>query len=379
MKSTNMTDKPSVSILKETRDNEKRVIMLPQGVRQFVEAGFKVYVEHDAGAASGAFDGDYKAAGGEIVSTDEAWTVSPFLLKYKFPSVAERRYLCRPLHIGAYFYPGENYELTHHLREHGVTAYSFEYFQAVDGSFPLMTPDSEISGKLAVLFGAHHLLSTQGGLGIMLASLPGMKPPKVVVIGHGNVGAAAARTAAGLGNEVVVFGYREESLRRFEATVPSNVKCLIVSQEALEREIPDADLVIGATLISTYDTPAMLTDELVKKMKEGSMIIDVTCGYGAGYIPTAHTFTWMGAAPYKVHGVWHYKDPVMPAHVHQTASIGATTNHTRYLISLGKSIFLKDFQDSVSQKGKFVENGEIIHPHVISDFALIEALAKKSA
>jgi alanine dehydrogenase len=363
---------PSVSILKETRDNEKRTIMLPPGVKDFVQAGFEVYVESGAGAAAGALDGDYQAAGARVISTGEAWSVSPFILKYKFPSVAEREFLKRPLHIGAYFYPGENYELTHHLKKHGVTAYSYEYFQARDGSFPLMAPDSEISGKLAILFAAHHLRTTQGGRGLLLAAIPGLKPAKVVVIGHGNVGAAAARTAVALGNEVVVFGRHAESLRKFQATVPQSVRCYLISQEALEREIPDADLVVGAILISTFDTPAMLTDTLVKKMRKGSMIIDVTCGYGDGYLPTAHSMTWMGAAPYEVHGVWHYKDPVMPAHVHETASLAATVNHTPYLINLGRSIFFDDYKDPVSEKGKFTEAGKIIHPHVLSDFKLIE-------
>ena len=363
---------PTVSILRETRDSDRRVILLPDGVQQFVDSGFKAYVETGAGAGLGASDTDYASAGATIVSTGEAWTVSPYVLKYKCPSVEERQYLRRPLHIAAHFYPGENYELTQHLKTHNVTAYSYEYFQADDGSFPLMTTDSEIAGKLAILFGARQLLTSQGGLGIMLASIPGVKPPKVVVIGHGNAGGAAARTAAALGNEVVVFGRNVESLRRFAATVPPSVRCLVIDPDSLAREIPDADLVVGAILISTYDTPTMVSEDLVRQMKAGSVIIDVTCGYGRGYLPTAHSLTRLGAPPYQVHGVWHYKDPVMPTQVHRTSATAASSNHARHLVNLGRSIFDDGFVDGPSQRAKFTDRGQIVHPDVISDFALIE-------
>lgn len=369
---------PSVSILKESRDEDKRVILLPDAVRQFHEAGFEVYVETSAGIGLDMSDQAYVDAGATIVSTSEAWSISPFILKYKYPSPTERAYLCRPMHIAAHFYPGENYELTQHLKANGVTAYSYEYFKADDGSFPLMTPDSEISGKLAVLFGARQLLSSQGGRGVLLAALPGICPPKVVIIGHGNVGGAAARTAAALGNQVTVFGHRAEGLRRFQATVPPSVKCLLLDDEALAREIPDADLVIGAILISTYDTPALISEDLVKQMKKGSVIIDVTCGYGPGFIPTANRLTRLGAPPYEVHGVWHIKDPVMPTQVHRTSAIGASSNHTPYLINLGRSIFDRSFKDPVSERAKFTESGKIVHPDVLSDFALIEEIAAKS-
>ncbi|ACM37438.1 MULTISPECIES: alanine dehydrogenase [Rhizobium/Agrobacterium group] len=369
---------PSVSILKETRDDDKRVILLPDAVRMFSDEGFDVFVEKNAGVGLNISDREYADAGATITSTDEAWAVSPFILKYKYPSVDERKYLCRPLHIAAHFYPGENYELTQHLRANSITAYSYEYFKADDGSFPLMTPDSEISGKLAVLLGARQLLSSQGGCGILLASIPGISSPKVVVIGHGNAGGAAARTAAALGNEVTVFGHRAESLRRFQSTVPSSVKCLLLDDETLAREVQDADLVIGAILISTFDTPALISEELVKRMKKGAVIIDVTCGYGPGFLPTADKLTRLGAPAYEVHGVWHFKDPVLPTQVHRTSAIGASNNHTPYLINLGKSIFDRSFKDPVSERAKFTDGGEIVHPDVLSDFAFIEQLAARN-
>jgi alanine dehydrogenase len=364
---------PTVSILKETRDQDRRVILLPPAVRRFRDSGFRVFVEHDAGVGCGATDQDYAAAGAQIVSTAEAWSCSPFVLKYKCPSVAERSYLTRPMHICAHFYPGENYELTQHLCAHKVTAYSYEYFKADDGSFPLMTPDSEIAGRLAILFGARQLQSTRGGLGILLASIPGIKPPKVVVIGHGNAGGAAARTAAALGNEVVVFGHRAESLRRFQATVAPGVRCLLASPDSDGRPGRGHDPRLhvrhpahghgghGQAHAAGIDDPG-------RHLRLRRRVI-----------PTAHRLTRLGGEPYLVHGVWHYKDPVMPTQVHLTSAQAASQNHAPYLINLGKSIFDPRARDPVSQRAKFTDDGRVVHPDVLSDFAMIEEAQRKDS
>ena len=363
---------PSVSVLRETRDNDRRVILIPSGVRVFTETGINVLVESGAGAGLDIRDGEYEQAGATIVTRDDAWRKSELILKWKRPSAEEWVFLERPMSIAAHFYPGESYALVQHMARHGLSAYSYEYFQASDGSFPLMTTDSEISGKLAVLIGANQLMTSQGGRGIILTSMPHTRSPKVVVIGHGNAGGAAARLAAALGNDVVVLGHRRESLRRFEATVPPNIRCRLASKQVLEEEIPSADLVIGTILISTYDTPAMVDDGLVCQMRPGSVIVDVTCGYGPGYLPTAEKLTRLGAPPYEVHGVWHFKDPVMPTSVHITSAMSAAENHVHYLLNFARSVLFKNFSDETSRRGCFLDNGNIIHPHVLSDFDLIE-------
>ena len=363
----------TVSILKETRDKDRRVVILPDQVNSFKEAGFDVFVEHDAGVGCGVSDEAYKLAGATMLPTEDAWSVSNFVVKYKFPSTEEYRFFRKEMHLCSYFYPGENYDLTHEMMRVGMTGYSYEYFQAEDGSFPLMASDSELSGKLAVIHGAYNLQNYNGGNGMCLPHITGTKRAKVVVIGHGNSGGAAARLASAMGAEVVVIGHRLSSLRKFQSSMPSDVKCYLNSPEVLAREVPGADLLIGAILISTYDTPTMVSEDLVKKMRPGSMIIDITCGYGPGYMPTAHSPTKGTVGPYLNHGVLHYKNDILPSLVHQTASEGTSVSLTPYLIKLGQTIFNPDISDSVSDAGRFVRDGKIEHHHVLSDFALIEA------
>ncbi len=211
----------SVAILRETRHGERRVILKPTHVRLFHEAGFRVLVEHDAGTGLEISDQEYEHAGAQIVSTDTAWTAGPLVLKYKAPLPPEFGYFGPNLHLGAYLHAEGNPALTMALCRAGVTAYSYELFRAPDGIFPMSMASSEIAGKLAVLYGAYHLQSHLGGAGVLLASVPGIRPPKVVVIGYGNVGGAAVRLAAAVGAEVVVLGTNPARLRRFAATVPA--------------------------------------------------------------------------------------------------------------------------------------------------------------
>ncbi len=236
-----------------------------------------------------------------------------------------------------------------------------------------MTTDSEISGHMAVIYGAYHLQNELGGSGVMLGYIPGVKRPKVLVIGHGNAGGAATRTAISLGEEVVVLGTNRERLRKFKATVPPDVKCYVNSKEILEREVPDADLIVGAILISIWDTPAMINHELLKKMKPGSVIVEVTCGYGKGYLPTALKKTRNLNEVYKVENIIHIKNDCMPKQVHITAVEATSKNIILYLINLGKSIFEKDFQNPISEEGLIVSDGKIIHPQILHEFKSMKA------
>jgi alanine dehydrogenase len=366
-----MYESKSVSILKETRDGDKRVVILPDGVRKFVDAGFWAYVEHHAGIGLGISDNDYEAAGAKIVSTEEAWRCSPYVVKYKYPSKAEYQYLQPNMHLCCYLYAGGNELLTNTLCELNITSYAYEFFETADGHFPLMTSDSEISGHMAVIYGAYHLLESMGGRGVLLCHVPDAKRAKVVVIGYGNAGGAAARTAAAMGAQVVVLGTNPVKLRKFQATMPPNVTCYVNTPEVREREFLDADLVVGAILISTYDTPPMINRELLMKMKVGAVIVDVTCGYGEGFLPTGHTQTRDLSKIYEVEGVLHIKNDIMPASVPFTSAEATSKNHTAYLINLGRTIFENDFSDPISEAAKVTQNGKIVHPEIIKDFQLI--------
>jgi alanine dehydrogenase len=354
----------SVSILKESRLGERRVILLPEQVKHFINADFKVYIAKGAGQSMGYDDHLYASFGAKIVEQDEAWQISSYVLKYKAPTPDEFKYFHNNLHLGAWFHAEGNQALTLAICQSGMTAYSYEFFQTTDGIFPMSVASSEISGKLAILYGAYHLQSHMGGAGILLADVVGAKSPKIVIIGYGNAGGAAARLAIGLGADVVVLGTNKAKLRQFQATVPSNVKCYLNSPDVLENQLLDADLVIGAIRISTFDTQPMIDENLVKKMKRGSMIIDITCGYGDGYLPTFDHISTFDQPVYERHGVLHCKLNALPA------AVPITTNHVispllvPYLINLGQAIFDKSFNDPISAQGKIIENGILIHPEV---------------
>lgn len=359
-----MTNKSSVVVLKETREEDQRVILMPEEVKVFVDEGFIVYVEENAGINLDCPDDKYIKSGASIVTTVEAWNCSDYVIKCRCPSEKEWKYFRPGLNICCTFYAGSKPELVKVLCEKKVNAYSYELFKTSDGIFPLMTTDSEISGHMAVIYGAYHLQNQFGGSGIMLGYMPGVKRPKVLIIGHGNAGGAAARTAASLGADVIVLGTNKERLRKFQATVPSNVRCFINSKEILEQIVPESDLVIGAILISIWNTPPMIDEKLLRKMKKGSVIVDVTCGYGKGYLPTAYKKTRELIEAYKVHNVIHIKNDCIPKLVHRTAVAANSKNVIRYLINLGKSIYDPSFRDPISEEGLIISDGKVVHPQI---------------
>lgn len=355
-------DLKRVAILKETRVGEQRVIQLPEQVAQWRQAGFEVLVETGAGAGCDAPDQRYSAAGAEIVARREAWQCR-YVLKYKAPGPEEFDHLRPDLHLGAFFHAEGSPDLTAALLRSGTHAYSYEFFRTADGIFPMAVPDSEISGKLAVLYGAFYLQRQLGGSGTLLAAMPGVPAPRVLVIGYGNVGAAAARTAVALGAEVTVLGTHPERLRRFQASLPA-ATCLLNSREVLEREVPAADLIIGAILISTYDTEPMIGADLVRQMRPGSVIVDVTAGYGTGYLPTFDRFTWHHPEPmYERFGVLHCKIDALPASVPRTAARAVSPVIAPYLVALGRAIF-DGVPDPVSAAGRVTAGGQLTHPEL---------------
>lgn len=359
----------SVSILKESRDGDLRVIALPSEVAAFVSQGYQVYVEHDAGLGQGASDEDYRSAGASVVGTEEAWTASEVVFKCRCPSEAEYRYFRPGLHLSSTFYLGDKPDLADVLNDRGVNAYSYEMFEADDGSFPLMTTDSEISGHMAVIYAAYHLQDQLGGSGKMLGRMPGVEPTRVLVIGHGNAGGAAARTAAALGADVTVVGTSLARLRRFAATVPGNVTCELNTPELLASLVPRSDVIIGAILISNHGTPAIVTEELVASMRPGSVIIDVTCGYGPGYLPTADHRTRELTDAYVRHGVVHLKNDCMPKLVYLTATAAMSRAAFPHLLALAEAVYTGT-PDPTSKRGQVTREGAVVHPHIRAELRL---------
>lgn len=302
---------------------------------------------------------------GRLSRTGETAWNKPYVVKYKAPEPQEYKYFRKDLTLGAYFHAEDEDVLVHHMCEANMTAYSFEFFETPQGHLPMATADDEIAGKLAILYGAYLLQTHHGGSGVLLSHVPGAPQPKVLVIGYGDVGGAAARTAAALGCKVVVLGTSVVRLRKFESTVPPTVTCRINSPEVFEEEIRDADLVVGAILISTYDTEPMLERRHLKLMKPGSMIVDVTCGYGdgLGWMPTFHRQTTHDDPVYVVDGILHCKVDSLPAKVPATASPATSATMTPHLINLGNALFGGEL-DALAESGKIVANGEITHPYI---------------
>jgi len=355
--------KKIVSLLKERRHGERRVLLLPNGVARFTAAGYRVLVESEAGLLAGYGDDDYLATGAEIVDTQTAWNQSKVVFKYKAPGPEEYRYFRPDMHLASFMHAEGNLELVEAMRSSGMSAYALELFRTESGDFPVPVSDNEISGKMAIILASYYLQSHMGGNGVLMANVSGARRAKVVVIGYGNVGGSAARLAAAMGAEVKVFGTRWDGLRQFMATVPSNVECLINTPEALENAVLEANVVVGAILISTHDTPPMLPEDLVKRMKNGSVLVDVTCGYGDGYMPSFETLTTYDQPFYERYGVLHCKIDAMPASVPITAAEATSNNVWSYLLAMAEGIFTNT-DDGVSRTGCVVSDGTVIHPEV---------------
>lgn len=353
-----------IALVRETRPDEARALLLPDAVRQLGDASLEVLVERGLGERAGVSDESYRAAGAQLVSRDQAWGTSRLVAKYKAPTSQEYRFLRRDVTLAAFLHAEGEPGLAAALCEAGTTAYSYELFRSSDGTFPISVVNSEISGKLAVLYGAYHLQSHLGGSGVLLADVAGVKPARVVVIGHGNAGGAAARTALALGADVVVLGTSTDRLRRFQGTVPSSVRCRLSSPETVAQEVPQADLVIGAILISTLETSPVVPASLVAQMRPGSVIVDVTCGYGPGYLPTFDRCTTQREPMFERHGVLHCKLDGMPAGVPRTATAAFSPHLAPYLVHLARDVY-EGVPDPTSRAGLVAHGGRLVHPEVI--------------
>jgi alanine dehydrogenase len=344
-------------------------MILPDVVPTYRQAGFDVYVESGIGAGLRIPDSAFSESGADILSGPRIWDAS-FVVKYKTPQPAEFRYFRPGLTLAASFHAEGDAPMVRHMCESGMTAYALEYCLTPNNTRPLPRSDCEIAGKLAFIQGAYLLQTHFGGSGVFLAYVPGADNPKVLIIGHGNVGAAAARAAASFGCDVTVLGHNRANLQQFAATVGSNVKCRLNSKDVLDEEIRAADLVIGAILVADKDTPAMIEKRHLAMMKEGSLLMDVTCGYGdgTGWMPTFHKTTSFEDPLYVVDGILHYKMDRIPSRVARTASQAKSRNAAPYLIDFGNALYSNQ-EEPFFNTGKIVGGGKILHPYLKETFA----------
>jgi alanine dehydrogenase len=314
-----------VGVAKEIKPDEYRVALTPAGALELVQHGHEVTVEQGAGEGSAFRDSAYEAVGARIASVDDVWVDSELLLKVKEPIAPEYERLREDLVLFTYLHIAADEPLTRALVDSGVTAVAYETVETSNRALPLLAPMSEIAGRLAAQAGAYFLEKPLGGRGLLLGGVPGVSPGKVVVIGGGMVGYNAAVIALGLGAKVTILERSIDRMRHLEEVLGSRVTLLMSSSLQIEESVADADVVIGAVLIPGALAPRLVTRDMVREMKEGSVVADVAIDQG-GCVETSRPTTHSEPV-YVVDGVTHYCVANMPGAVPIT-STKALTNAT---------------------------------------------------
>ena len=348
-----------VSILKETINGENRVILLPQDIQTIAEK-YDLIIEKDAGINLGYTNEDYEKFGARIASKEECWKAD-FILKYKAPAKNEYKYLNKNTKLAAIFHAEGNKELIKEMINKKVTAYTYEFIETKDGFFPMAYPGGEMAGKMAVMYANFFSQKQYGGSGKALFAVRGCEKSKIAIIGYGNVGGAAIKLATDLGNDVYIFGSNINKLKKLSVLMDENVHCIESTEENLKRMLPEMDAIIGAILISTYDTPPLITDEIFKNLKKGTVVIDVTCGYGKGYIPNIDKYTDLKEPIYITeNGVVCCKIDNLPSAYPITTTQAYSKNAIEWILKILDTELNGNISDEVL-KGKIFEKGKIVH------------------
>lgn len=322
-----------IGVPKEVKDHEARVGLIPSGAKALVEAGHRVLAQAGAGLGSSLADEEYREAGAEIVPTAEAlWKSSDLVVKVKEPQPSEYPFLRQGLTLFTYLHLAPLPELTDALLNAKVTAVAYETIREADNSLPLLTPMSEVAGRMAVQVGAQYLEAPNGGRGILLGGVPGVAPANVVILGGGVVGHNAAKMAVGLGAHVTIIDRNLNRLRELDDIYSSQVVTLASNVYTIRESLRHADLVIGAVLIPGASAPRLVRREMLPLMKKGAVMVDVAIDQG-GCFETSHATTHTDPV-YFVDGVLHYCVSNMPAAVPHTSTFALNNATFPYLMEL---------------------------------------------
>ncbi len=356
-----------IGIPKEKKNNENRVAITPAGVLTLVNAGHKVFVEKDAGINSSFTNDAYQNAGAVIVEHSASiWSNSELIMKVKEPIAEEYVYFRRGLILFTYLHLAADATLTKKLKESGMIAIAYETV-ALNRTLPLLTPMSEVAGRMATQIGTQFLEKTKGGKGILLGGVPGVKRGKVTIIGGGIVGTNAAKIAIGLGADVTILDLSSERLRQLDDIFGNQLTTLISNPYNISEAVKEADLVIGAVLIPGAKAPKLVTEEIVKSMSPGSVIIDVAIDQG-GIFETVDRTTTHDNPVYVKHGVVHYAVSNIPGAVPQTSTIALTNVTVPYALQIANKGIVQAIKDNIAlAQGVNVANGEITYAAVARD------------
>ncbi|MBM3215996.1 alanine dehydrogenase [Candidatus Poribacteria bacterium] len=361
-----------IGVPKEVKSDEYRVSVLPVGVELLTHDGHAVVVETGAGLGSGIADEEYRSAGAMIVRHAEDAFDADMVIKVKEPQPEEYDLVRHGQVVFTYFHFAANEPLTKAMLERGVVCVAYETIQTDDGDLPLLTPMSEVAGKMAIQQGAKYLERPMMGRGILLGGVPGVAPADVVIIGGGVVGTNAAKVAAGLGANVTVLDIDLDRLRYLDDILPANVTTLYSDPHSVRRMVPRADLLIGAVLIPGARAPNIVTAAMVAEMKPGAVIVDVAVDQG-GCIETTRPTTHHDPT-YVTSGVVHYAVTNMPGAVGRTSSYALANVTLPYARRLAASGWRKAMRaDAALARGLNVVEGRIAHAGVASAFGLAPA------
>lgn len=359
-----------VAVVKEVKADENRVALIPSGVETLRDRGHRVLVEAGAGVGSGFSDEAYAEAGAEVrPSAAEVWVQADLLLKVKEPQPEEYGFLREGLTLFTYFHFAASEALTQAVVASRCVAIAYETIRDERGSLPLLTPMSEVAGRMAIQQGAKYLEKAHGGRGILLGGVPGVPPATVVVVGAGVVGMNATKMAAGLGSLVYVLDVNLERLRYYSDVMPPNVITMMSNKANLRRALADADLVISSVLIPGGKAPKLITREMLALMKPGAVIVDVAIDQG-GSTETSRPTTHRDPI-YEVDGIVHYCVTNMPGAMPMTSTLALTNATLNYAVALADEGFQKALQRHPSiAAGANIVLGHITHRGVASAFNL---------
>ena len=359
-----------VGIPKEIKNNENRVGMTPAGVAELIRHGHEVFVQHTAGEGSGFADSEYVAVGAQILpAIEDVYRETDMIVKVKEPIEPEYRLIKESQLLFTYFHFASERELTEAMLQSRAVCLAYETVQLPNGSLPLLQPMSEGAGRMAVLNGAYYLQRTQGGKGKLISGVPGVPPARVLVLGGGIVGEAAALMAAGLGADVTITDISLPRLRQLDIETPANVHTLYSSEHNIVKQLKNVDIVIGSVLVPGDKTPHLITKEMLALMEPGTVLVDVAIDQGGCFEtsrPTTHS-----DPVFVEDGIIHYCVANIPGAVPNTSTLALTNATLRYALALADKGWQQACKDDPAlAKGLNIVEGKVVFKAVADVFGL---------
>jgi alanine dehydrogenase len=366
-----------IGVPKEIKNNENRVALTPAGTQELVKRGHTVHVQKTAGVGSGFFDEDYQRAGATMIdNAAEIFSKAEMIMKVKEPIEQEYKLIKKDQLVFTYFHFASYEPLTKAMIESGAVCLAYETVERIDGSLPLLVPMSEVAGRMSIQEGAKYLEKPLKGRGILLGGVPGVKPAKVLVLGGGVVGANAAKIAAGMGADVTILDLNLNRLRYLDDVMPKNVHTMVSNGYTIRELVKDADLIIGGVLVPGAKAPKLITRDMLKTMRPGTVLVDVAVDQG-GCIETCRPTTHEDPT-FIIDDVVHYCVANMPGAVPYTSTLALTNATLPYAIRLASQGWKKACEESLELRlGLNVIRGEVVYKAVADAFNLHYTDVKK--